>query len=564
MASCGDERVEAVYRTRDPVKNLRIRVWLQRVTPTAVFTQHILQPAIQHEQNLIEMSTFDTQSSGRMTGGYRTHDQEEVVVGWQEKLFSQFEIDLFKSEHACQSPLDFQYRNEILSLEETEKKNFRIFTYTDFDRYTNMQEYSQSATTSAKEVPSYLAERMSHVRRRRQERRMMEGKIPRSRIITWQPTEEFVRNNHVLNNPVQTMYIMGDLGPYGKLGKRGDEYVLCTIKVDNNGVLSIRPDFSGSKPAYRIETEGEKKDLWLYTINNVSVTVQKEDQEREKNLFKDLYNRHKDYLHTLVGEEFEIPPIGTLQLFVNGEIVSAQGFEYDNLYVQFLLELPDNWFCSSRQQLSGVTQTCSTKVEGQENVAYFSYPFNFEMTLRSEDQPEDTLPQWPVLYFGVHSSDFWQRHRIEGYGYIRIPDSPGSCTLTCQTWRPIVPGTVAEMRRFFIGGFLELEDMTYTRTPSTFKGERLSRFGFRTETTGTVTVRFHCMQQCRSFLDSSMARKKSQNVLERMGGLSHQASLQSVIAAFGRAQQRMREAQESLSKDLLHASSFLESKSVAE
>ncbi|XP_048468644.1 Meckel syndrome type 1 protein-like isoform X2 [Rhincodon typus] len=141
MAECGSERVEAVYRTLDPVKNLRIRVWLQRVTPTALFTEHALQPAIQHGQSLIEMSTFDTQSSRRITDGYRTHDQEEVVVGWQEKLFSQFEIDLFKNEHACQSPLDFQYRNEILSLEEMEeRKNFRIFTYTDFDRYTNLEE----------------------------------------------------------------------------------------------------------------------------------------------------------------------------------------------------------------------------------------------------------------------------------------------------------------------------------------------------------------------------------------------------------------------------------------
>ncbi|XP_072325435.1 tectonic-like complex member MKS1 isoform X2 [Scyliorhinus torazame] len=523
MAECSSRRVETIYRTRDPVKNLRIRVSLQRVTPTALFTQHILQPALQQGQDLIEMTTFDIPASGEMTSSYRTHDQEEVVLGWQEKLFSQFEIDLFKNQQSCQSPLDFQYHNEILSLQETEeRKNFRIFTYTDFDRYTSMKEYSQTMTTSTKEDRSYLTERMSHIRCRRQERRITEGKIPHSRIITWAPNEEFVRNNHVVNNPMQTMYIMGDLGPYGK-----------------------------------IETEGEKKELWLYTINDVSITVQKEDQDREKNLFKDLYNRHKEYLNTLVGEEFEIPPLGALKLFVNGEIVSAEGYEYDNLYVQFFLELPDNWFCPSQQQLSGVTQTCSTKVEGRENVAYFSYPFNFEMTLRSDNQPEGFLPQWPVLYFGVQSCDFWQRYRIEGYGYIRIPDSPGSYTLTCQTWRPILPGT-SEMYRFFVGGLLELEDMTYIRTPSTFKGERLSRFGFRTETTGTVTIKFHCMQQCRTFLDSSMARKRSQNVLERMGGLTHQASLHSVLAAFEHAQQRMHEARENLSKDLLHTSTSLD------
>jgi len=38
----------------------------------------------------------------------------------------------------------------------------------------------------------------------------------KSKIITWEPSEEFIKNNHVINTPVQTTYIMGDLGPYGK------------------------------------------------------------------------------------------------------------------------------------------------------------------------------------------------------------------------------------------------------------------------------------------------------------------------------------------------------------
>lgn len=41
--------------------------------------------------------------------------------------------------------------------------------------------------------------------------------------------------------------------------------------------------------------------------------------------------------------------------------------------------------------------------------------------------------------------------------------------LTIPTWRPVELGTVAELRRFFIGGSPELEDITYVRIPSTFK-----------------------------------------------------------------------------------------------
>lgn len=45
----------------------------------------------------------------------------------------------------------------------------------------------------------------------------------------------------------------------------------------------------------------------------------------------------------------------------------------------------------------------------------------------------------------------------------------GSHTLTVSTWRPMELGTVAELRRFFIGGSLELEDLSYLRIPGNFK-----------------------------------------------------------------------------------------------
>ena len=40
--------------------------------------------------------------------------------------------------------------------------------------------------------------------------------IPKSRLITWDPSEDFVKTSHMVNTPVQTMHIMGDLGPAGK------------------------------------------------------------------------------------------------------------------------------------------------------------------------------------------------------------------------------------------------------------------------------------------------------------------------------------------------------------
>uniref|UniRef100_A0A3Q1MGC4 MKS transition zone complex subunit 1 n=1 Tax=Bos taurus TaxID=9913 RepID=A0A3Q1MGC4_BOVIN len=499
---------EAVYRSRDPVRNLRLRVHLQRITSSNYLH---CQPAAQLGKDLIDLATFRPHPTA--SGHRPEEEEEEVVIGWQEKLFSQFEVDLYQNEAACQSPLDHQYRQEILKLEDAGgRKNRRIFTYTDSDRYTNLEEHCQKMTTAASEMPSFLVERMANVRRRRQDRR-------------------------------------------GTLGYKKHEHVLCTLKVDSNGVITVKPDFTGSKGPYRIETEGEKQELWKYTVDNVSSLAQPEEEEREQRVFKDLYGRHKEYLNSLVGTDFEMTAPGALRLFVNGEVVSAQGYEYDNLYVHFFVELPtSNWSSPAFQQLSGITQTCATKSRGMDNVAYFSYPFTFEASFLHEDESVDALPEWPVLYCEVLSLDFWQRYRVEGYGAVVLPATPGSHTLTVSTWRPLELSPVAELRRFFIGGSLELEDLSYVWIPGTFKGERLSRFGLRTETTGSVTFRLHCLQQSRAFMESSSLRKRMRSVLDRLEGFSQQSSIQNVLEAFRRARRRMQEARESLPQDLVSPS----------
>ena len=37
----------------------------------------------------------------------------------------------------------------------------------------------------------------------------------------------------------------------------------------------------------------------------------------------------------------------------------------------------------------------------------------------------DSLPKWPRILVEVASQDFWDRHRMEGYGYLDLPTRPG-------------------------------------------------------------------------------------------------------------------------------------------
>ncbi|RVE64298.1 hypothetical protein OJAV_G00144160 [Oryzias javanicus] len=404
---------------------------------------------------------------------------------------------------------------------------------------------------------------MASVRNRRQERRTMDSSIPKTRIINWEPTEEFVRSSRVVNNAMQTMHIMGDLSPPGRLGQKENECLLITIKTDGNGTVIVKPDFNKGKEPYRIVAEGANREIWRLTLENVSTSMKSEEKNKEENMYKDLYVRHKEYLSGLVGQDFEMPPAGTLRYLMNGEIVSAQGFEYDNLYIHFFLELPKNWSSLPFQSLSEVTQTCRTKSLEKEDVAFFSYPFTFEVFYMSEKDSEEGIAQWPVIYFKVLSLDFWQRYRTEGYGYLLFPATPGKHSMTCHTWRPIQTGTVSAMRRFFIGGSAELEDHSYVRIPGTFKGDRLSRFGFCTETTGSVTFNLHCIQQARAFVDAAVLKRRRQKVFEHLGGFSQQGAVCTILEAFQRARRKMQEARESLPRDVINTGSQLQQESSA-
>ncbi|XP_056909515.1 Meckel syndrome type 1 protein isoform X1 [Takifugu flavidus] len=559
MTDCWNtDNGEAVFRTRDMVKNLRIKVRVEKVTSTAALSQHLQHQVLSQQQDggAIELQTLTSQ-------GHKGDNEEELVVGWQEKLFSQYEMELFENEAACQTPLERQYHLEVKALKKARgRRNRRIFTYTDHDRYTNslpfnQLQYSSILLNTSKSWPTFLAERMTSLRQRGQDQQKIDCGVPKAKIINWEPTEEFVRNTHVVNNVMQTMHIMADLGPPEKLGQKENECLLVTIKTDGSGTVIVKPDFNKGREPYRIVT-GEKKEVWRLTVENASTVMKPEQKDREQNIYRDLYTQHMDYLNSLVGQDFEMPPVGVLRYLLNGEIVSAKGFEYDNLYIHFTIELPTNWSGSPNQSLSGVTHTCRTKPMGKEDVAFFSHLFSCEASYTCDKESEGTLLQWPVLYFKVLSLDSWQRCRTEGYGYLLFPAIPGKHTITCHTWRPLQTGTVSALRRFFIGGSPELEDISYVRIPGTFKGERLSRFGFCSETTGNVTFNLHCMQQARSFVDANMLRKKRQRVLNQLGGFSQQGAVSSVQEAFQRARKKMQEAQENLPKDLISSTSQLQ------
>ena len=116
------------------------------------------------------------------------------------------------------------------------------------------------------------------------------------------------------------------------------ERVICSIRIDSNGTIIMKPDFSSSP--YLVNTFGSSKETFQYFIEHVSNPVKADNLLREQRLHSELYSRHTDYLKSLIGNAFEMPSMGVLRVHVFGEILSARNFDYDDLNVYYQLELP--------------------------------------------------------------------------------------------------------------------------------------------------------------------------------------------------------------------------------
>ncbi|OAF64634.1 hypothetical protein A3Q56_07656, partial [Intoshia linei] len=180
-----------------------------------------------------------------------------------------------------------------------------------------------------------------------------------------------------------------------------------------------------------------------------------------------------------------------------------KNFEYEDLYIEYFLEIPKDWKMNdTNQKVSGISQICKTKAieNGNfvDNIAYIQMPFNFDLLYNNCYEEDFSIP-WPNLYVKVSSYDDYNRYRIEGYSYTRIPDKGGFYKRKLNCWRPLsnTNERFNKIKRFFVGGGLELNNITQAH-PQIFQtenGKKTSRLGFNVLTTGSVDIKFNCMFQ---------------------------------------------------------------------
>ncbi|KAL9648581.1 hypothetical protein ABK040_012239 [Willaertia magna] len=329
----------------------------------------------------------------------------------------------------------------------------------------------------------------------------------------------------------KTMYVMasvgeGEINSSTNTGKwKGKEFTLCIIKSLPDGSFLMKPGFSvkpleGEKEEPMSEFlkryQNEVGDLDLLTkpkenkyifrtddgaVYEYTITLYndyKKDpkiDEMRKTIIKQLQERSLQMKRNLVGIEFTSPPRDSrTRVYIYGQIISACNFDCEKYFIRYYLDLPQNYTLEepTSQKLVSATQMAIPMKKynsiGEPVLeAYFSFPFSIH-TLCSSTNPT------PKIYFQVTSKDYWDRYRVEGYGYTSLPMAPGVCEEIVNTWKP-VENTVNSLRSRFIGGSTELRDITYTSIPNGFKEKFLNKFGFLTEPSGSIKVRFDVIFQ---------------------------------------------------------------------
>lgn len=69
---------------------------------------------------------------------------EERTFSWQEKVFSPFEVSYYQYAGNCHTALEERYHKDVIRLGKENTPNNRLFTYTDADDFTDMEEVTIS------------------------------------------------------------------------------------------------------------------------------------------------------------------------------------------------------------------------------------------------------------------------------------------------------------------------------------------------------------------------------------------------------------------------------------
>ncbi|KAJ3321841.1 Pleiotropic negative transcriptional regulator [Boothiomyces sp. JEL0866] len=251
------------------------------------------------------------------------------------------------------------------------------------------------------------------------------------------------------------------------------QVLLLKVQYFGNGNFVMTPDFN-IEQKFRV-----KETNYQYVITNESEKIKEKEEQVEQLIFTEFYKRlHISRSSTLVDLEFE--PLESQTRFVyNCDIGVAKGFQSANIYIHYIIDLPNE--CKNESKITeGYTQTVCSTIDDDESVWNFNVPIHISYNTNANETT--------VIYFKVVGIDYMDRQNIQGYGYLELSNIPGKSCSKVHTWRPL-SNYQSKMKTYFLGGSPQLQQLQYLTKETT------NRYGFQTESSGHFAFNCNCIMQ---------------------------------------------------------------------
>ncbi|KAF9413881.1 hypothetical protein HW555_008031 [Spodoptera exigua] len=395
---------------------------------------------------------------------------EEYSFKWQEKVFSLWEIQRYTDVHNCITETELNY-HEVL--QNVEHKPAKVFSYIHDDSYLPLPVDLKKRNNSLLNLDQYM------------EKLNLNDAIDKAfggDTISATGLFKSEENIALTDEEWTAMHIVFDNSDYNEDSQLIFKQEVPLLSIYHNTVhnyLVMMPDANNLElNPYIVETsEGVP---WGYQYS-VEIEFEDDDAEELVILLSKLYKRWERKQKHLLN--FVMPSPGKKQYYVTLEILNATQFDMDSMYIEFDIKVPEDIQCSD--SLQGKTHTSEAfEVEGYREWSYgHIIEFSLEMNTGTEPAPIK-------VFLEAISSDWWGRHRTEGYTYLPLTLEPGcySKDLTCM--RPEELDAVeAESRRFFLGGCHLIKDLNVLAEP------QLQNANYKYTTTGTISVRWNIISQ---------------------------------------------------------------------
>lgn len=431
-------QITGVYRTSDKIENLKIRV-----TFKTIFSLIKIPPYNAIDENVTEMQKDEI---------------ETIDLSWQEKRLSFKEIQSYQYTEQCKTDLEKQYYEMIRKKRLTSEGKVpgKIFTYTIEDK--------RDLSSFVLNMPNDLEHHSSNT----------SARSVNTDLISPMMSRKFGNSLDLTNRGFESYYIMVELHT---------EIMLITINYRKyDGLLVVFPDFNDftSNP-YILEVDADTKQTYHFGLENISLSKK---PQYESKLRKNLVTLEETFanMHFLPSET-------TLQrAFLFLQIVKAQGFEYDNIHVNFNLSIPPTTeVLSESGKLHGSTHS------SYKNTSTGFWHFSYCHEIALECCNGFKLNDFVDINFKIISIDEWKRERVEGFTMTRIQLIPGfSEKQDLECYHIVTNSLMDKLRRYFIGdkGFQEDFDVK-----KSLHVESHSRYGVKTVSTGTLTVIVYLLMQ---------------------------------------------------------------------